>query len=148
MRLPRPVGQAVSIVGALVIGEASVSAGIVSAPMVIIVSITGIASFIVPSYSQAITIRLLRFPMMILAGTLGLYGVLLGVLFILIHMARLRSFGVPYLSPLAPMHASDMKDVFLRVPWWGMTKRSTETGKNNPRRMKGTLRPRSPKRGE
>ncbi|BCG61600.1 spore germination protein [Paenibacillus sp. URB8-2] len=148
VRLPRPVGQAVSIVGALVIGEASVSAGIVSAPMVIIVSITGIASFIVPSYSQAITIRLLRFPMMILAGTLGLYGVLLGVLFILIHMARLRSFGVPYLSPLAPMHASDMKDVFLRVPWWGMTKRSTETGKNNPRRMKGTLRPRSPKRGE
>ncbi|MFD1776947.1 spore germination protein [Paenibacillus rhizophilus] len=147
VRLPRPVGQAVSIVGALVIGEAAVSAGIVSAPMVIIVSITGIASFIVPSYSQAITIRLLRFPMMIMAGTLGLYGVLLGVLFILIHMSRLRSFGVPYLSPLAPLHASDLKDVLIRVPWWGMVRRSTETAKNNPRRMKGTLRPRPPKRG-
>ncbi|QWU16130.1 spore germination protein KA [Paenibacillus sophorae] len=147
VRLPRPVGQSVSIVGALVIGEASVSAGIVSAPMVIIVSITGIASFIIPSYSQAITIRLLRFPMMILAGTLGLYGVLLGVLFILIHMARLRSFGVPYLSPLAPMHASDLKDALVRVPWWGMVRRSTETSKNNPRRMKGSLRPRPPKRG-
>ncbi|WP_042208796.1 spore germination protein [Paenibacillus durus] len=147
VRLPRPVGQAVSIVGALVIGEASVSAGIVSAPMVIIVSITGIASFIIPSYSQAITIRLLRFPMMFLAGTLGLYGVLLGVLFILIHMARLRSFGVPYLSPLAPLHISDLKDALVRVPWWGMIKRSTESSKNNIRRMKGTLRPRPPKRG-
>ncbi|MDT3425337.1 spore germination protein KA [Paenibacillus forsythiae] len=147
VRLPRPVGQAVSIVGALVIGEASVSAGIVSAPMVIIVSITGIASFIIPSYSQAITIRLLRFPMMLLAGTLGLYGVLLGVLFILIHLARLRSFGVPYLSPLAPLHTSDLKDVLVRVPWWGMIRRSTESAKNNPRRMKGMLRPRPPKRG-
>ncbi|WP_025695419.1 spore germination protein [Paenibacillus durus] len=147
VRLPRPVGQAVSIVGALVIGEASVSAGIVSAPMVIIVSITGIASFIIPSYSQAITIRLLRFPMMFLAGTLGLYGVLLGVLFILIHMARLRSFGVPYLSPMAPLHTSDLKDVLVRVPWWGMINRSTEVSKNNTRRMKGALRPRPPKRG-
>ncbi|WP_232229073.1 spore germination protein [Paenibacillus zanthoxyli] len=147
VRLPRPVGQAVSIVGALVIGEASVSAGIVSAPMVIIVSITGIASFIIPSYSQAITIRLLRFPMMFLAGSLGLYGVLLGVLFILIHMTRLRSFGVPYLSPIAPLHISDLKDVLVRVPWWGMIKRSTEVSKNNTRRIKGTIQPRPPKRG-
>lgn len=147
VRLPRPVGQAVSIVGALVIGQAAVQAGLVSAPMVIIVSITGIASFTIPTFSQSIAIRLLRFPMMLLAGTLGLYGILLGILLILIHMARLRSFGVPYLSPMAPLHISDFKDVFIRVPWWGMMKRPTETGKNNSSRMRKGMRPRPPTRG-
>lgn len=147
VRLPRPVGQAISIVGALVIGEAAVQAGLVSAPMVIIVSITGIASFIIPSYSQSISIRLLRFPIMILGGTLGLYGVLLGMLMILIHMARLRSFGIPYLAPLAPMHPYDLKDILIRVPWWNMIDRPTEKAKKNPRRMKKGMRPR-PGRGE
>ncbi|MFC4766436.1 spore germination protein [Effusibacillus consociatus] len=145
VRLPRPVGQAVSIVGALVIGEAAVEAGIVSDPMVIVVSITGIASFIIPNFNQGIAIRLLRFPIMILAGTLGLYGILLGILFILIHMCRLRSFGVPYLAPLAPMHFGDFKDVLVRVPRWDMNERSQETGKNNPQRIRSLLRPRPPK---
>jgi spore germination protein KA len=147
VRLPRPVGQAISIVGALVIGQAAVQAGLVSAPMVIIVSITGIASFIIPSYSQSISIRLLRFPIMILAGTLGLYGVLLGILMILIHMARLRSFSIPYLAPVAPMHPRDLKDIFIRVPWWSMIERPTEKAKKNPQRMKKGMQPR-PERGE
>ncbi len=148
VRLPRPVGQAVSIVGALVIGQAAVQAGLVSAPMVIVVSITGIASFTFPSFSQSIAIRLLRFPMMFFAGTLGLYGVLLGMLILLIHMARLSSFGVPYLSPLAPLQFSDLKDVLVRVPWWGMIERPKQTGKTNPQRMKKGLRPRPPKHNE
>jgi spore germination protein KA len=148
VRLPRPVGQAVSIVGALVIGQAAVQAGLVSAPMVIVVSITGIASFTFPSFSQSIAIRLLRFPMMFFAGTLGLYGVLLGMLIILIHMARLSSFGVSYLSPLAPLQFSDLKDVLVRVPWWGMIGRPKQTGKNNPQRMKKGLGPRPPKHNE
>ncbi|GAA3330635.1 hypothetical protein GCM10020331_084000 [Ectobacillus funiculus] len=81
VRLPRTVGQAVSIVGALVIGQAAVQAGIVSATMVIVVSITGISSFIFPVFfSQGIAIRLLRFPMMICAATLGLYGILVAIL--------------------------------------------------------------------
>ncbi len=67
IRLPRPVGQAVSIVGALVIGEAAVRAGLASAPMVIIVSITGISSFAIPHYNAGIAIRMLRFPLMLLA---------------------------------------------------------------------------------
>lgn len=148
VRLPRPVGQAVSIVGALVIGQAAVQAGLVSAPMVIIVSITGIASFTIPTFSQSLAIRLLRFPMMLFAGTLGLYGILLGILIIVIHMSRLRSFGVPYLSPMAPLHAGDLKDVMVRVPWWGMMKRPHETGKNNSSRMKRGLRPHPPNRGK
>lgn len=146
VRLPRTVGQAVSIVGALVIGQAAVQAGIVSAAMVIVVSITGISSFIFPVFSQGIAIRLLRFPMMICAATLGLYGILVACLILLIHMARLRSFGVPYLSPVAPLNLPSLKDIYVRVPWWGMVDRSDQTGKKNRKRMSHSLRPRSPGR--
>jgi spore germination protein KA len=86
--------------------------------------------------------------MMFFAGTLGLYGVLLGILMILIHMTRLSSFGVPYLSPIAPLQFSDLKDVLVRLPWWGMIERPKQTGKKNPQRMKKGLRPRQPKNNE
>ena len=123
VRLPRPVGQAVSIVGALVIGQAAVEAGIVSAPSVIVVSMTGIASFTIPHFNFALGIRMLRFPLMILAGTLGLYGIILGALIILIHLCSLRTFGVPYFTPIGPTIGDSLKDVFIRVPWWAMHKR-------------------------
>lgn len=144
IRLPRPVGQAVSIVGALVIGQAAVQAGIVSATLIIVVSFTGIASFIFPLYNQGLAIRVLRFPMMLLAGLLGLYGIFLGLLLILIHLCKLRSFGIPYLSSLAPVHPNDLKDVFIRAPWWSMKKRPWEIGKRNPKRLGGVFRPRPP----
>ncbi|MDQ8737220.1 spore germination protein [Paenibacillus sp. LHD-38] len=146
LRLPRAIGGTISIVGALVIGQAAVQAGIVGAPLVIVVSITGIASFMFPSYSLTGAIRLLRFPMMFLAAFLGLYGILLGVFLILSHLVRLQSFGVPYLSPLAPFRFSDLKDVFVRVPWWAMKKRPSDTGKSNPIRMGKWLRPQPQKR--
>ncbi|MBL0385313.1 spore germination protein [Tumebacillus sp. ITR2] len=123
VRLPKTVGQAVSILGALVVGQASVQAGIVSAPMVIIVSITGIASFTIPRYNAAITLRMLRFPLMILASIFGMYGILIGVMFILGHMANLRSFGIPYLSPTGPLSSNDLRDVLIRAPWTEMSKR-------------------------
>ncbi|GAA0314801.1 spore germination protein [Bacillus carboniphilus] len=134
IRLPKPVGQAVSILGALVIGQAAVQAGIVSAPMVIIVSLTGIASFTIPRFNMAISIRLLRFPLMLLAGMFGLFGIVLGLLFIITHLCKLRSFGVPYLSPLAPLTVKDLKDVFIRVPWWKMNSRPNQTNKENAQR--------------
>jgi spore germination protein len=118
VRLPKPIGSAVSIVGALVIGEAAVQAGIVSPPMVIIVSVTGIAAFIIPRFNFANGIRLLRFPMILLAGTLGLYGVALGFLGILLHVTSLRSFGVPYFTPIAPFSIRSLKDTFIRTPIW------------------------------
>ncbi|QAY65871.1 spore germination protein [Paenibacillus protaetiae] len=135
IRLPRPAGQAVSIVGALVIGQAAVQAGIVSATLIIVVSFTGIASFIFPLYNQGLAIRMLRFPLMLMAGMLGLYGIFLGLLLLLAHLCKLRSFGVPYLTPLSPLHVSDLKDVFVRAPWTHMTKRPAATGKVNRRRM-------------
>jgi len=147
IRLPRAVGQAVSIVGALVIGQAAVQAGVVSPLMVIVVAITGISSFMNPSFSIALTMRLLRFPIMLLAGTLGLFGVMVGVLAILIHLAGLRSFGVPYLASLAPLHAGDLKDVAVRAPWWAMDNRPAETGKQNLRRQSPDQKPSAPEPG-
>ncbi|GAB7388766.1 spore germination protein [Bacillaceae bacterium] len=127
-RLPKQIGPAVSIVGALVIGEAAVSAGIISAPMVMVVAITGIASFSVPRYNVAIAFRMLRFPMMFLAGTLGLLGIMLGIIAIVVHLCTLRSFGVPYLSPMAPTKQRDMRDVLIRAPWWMFRTRPHLTG--------------------
>ncbi|MFK7695027.1 spore germination protein [Paenibacillus sp. HJGM_3] len=120
IRLPRPTGSAVSIVGALVIGQAAVQAGIVSAPMVIVVSLTGIASLITPRYSMGVGFRMLRFPMLLFSGMFGLYGITMASLFLLIHLTNLESFGVPYLSPIAPLSRTELKDVLIRAPRWKM----------------------------
>jgi len=135
VRLPKTVGQAVSILGALVVGQAAVEAGIVSAPMVIIVSITGIASFTIPRYNAAITFRMLRFPLMIAASLFGMYGILIGMMLILGHTANLRSFGVPYLSPTSPLSVGDLKDVVLRAPWWALGKRPSFLDVKDSRRV-------------
>lgn len=145
IRLPKQVGSAVSIVGALVIGQAAVQAGIVSAPMVMIVAITGIASFTIPRYTAAIALRLLRFPIILLAGTMGLLGVMLGIIFILIHLCTLRSFGVPYLTPMAPMKFRDMKDVLIKAPLWKLNTRPHLTGDFNKYRQAPQQKPDSRK---
>ncbi|WP_232243064.1 spore germination protein [Paenibacillus sp. GSMTC-2017] len=128
IRLPKQVGSAVSIVGALVIGQAAISAGIVSSPMIMVVAITGVASFLIPSYPLGIALRIIRFPIMFCAGFLGLYGVVLAVLLILIHMLSLRSFGVPYLSPVAPLQTSQLGDTIIRAPRWAQDERPHFTG--------------------
>ncbi|MDF2714498.1 MAG: GerA spore germination protein [Paenibacillus sp.] len=115
LRLPKAVGSAVSIVGALVIGEAAVQAGFISAPIVMIVAGTGIASFAFPRYSLGLPLRLLRFPLLLLGGVLGFYGVAMGVVFILIHLITLKSFGVPYLKPTAPFNTNALKDTWIRM---------------------------------
>lgn len=135
IRLPKTIGQAVSILGALVIGQAAVEAGIVSAPMVIIVSITGIASFTIPRFNMAISIRLLRFPLMILAGVFGLFGIIVGLVLTTVHLCRLESFGVPYLSGMAPYKKKEQKDLLIRVPWWKMILRPSSFSRLNRRRM-------------
>jgi len=112
IRMPRNVGQAVSIVGALVIGEAAVTAGIVGAPTVIIVSTVGITTFVVTTYTSAT--GLLRLFMILPASILGLFGLMLANLAVVVHLASLKSFGVPYLSPLAPLIVKDLRDVFWR----------------------------------
>lgn len=123
VRLPGPIGPTIGIVGALVIGEAAVTAGLVSPIMVIIVALTTIGSFASPSYSSAIAIRMLRFPLMILAGMFGLYGIMLFLIVIIIHLSSLKSFGVPYMTPLSPLKIREMRDLLLRAPQQWMQKR-------------------------
>ena len=119
LRLPRPVGQAISIVGALIMGDAAVSAGLVGAPLVIAIALTAVTGFVVPMQSDAASI--LRLISMILAAVLGGYGIAMGFLAALVHLAALKSFGVPYFEAFAP--SGDLKDAVVRAPLWMMTKR-------------------------
>jgi len=145
VRLPRPVGSAISIVGALVIGEGAVQAGLVSAPMVIAMALTGISGFIVPAINDAVVLSRLFF--VLLAGTLGLYGVLIGFLIILAHMCSLRSFGTPYLAPHAPIIFREWKDTLIRAPLWKMDRRpQTITWKHDAYREGSDQKPQPPKR--
>ncbi|MGE5626991.1 MAG: spore germination protein [Solirubrobacterales bacterium] len=140
VRLPRPVGPAISIVGGLVIGQAAVQAAVVSPLMVIVVSLTAIAGFTIPQYNISLSVRILRFALMILSSIFGLYGLMLGLLFLLVHMCSLKSFGTPYLYPLTPFDAPSFKDTVLRFPLWAFSKQKTirriskynENWRNNP----------------
>lgn len=116
LRLPKSVGSAVSIVGALVIGEAAINAGIASPIMVVVVALTGIASFSIPQYSIAIAFRLLQPPLMIFTVTLGIFGLSICLLWILLYLTSLRTLGQPYLSPLAPLRRQQLLDSVFRTP--------------------------------
>lgn len=115
-RLPKAIGQTIGIIGGIIIGDAAIRAGITSPSMVLLVAITAIASFIIPTYSAAIALRLIRFPLMILAATLGLYGVALGFILINIHLANLKSFGFDYMTPQSPFVPQDTRDWIMRLP--------------------------------
>jgi hypothetical protein len=118
IRLPAPIASTIGIVGGIIIGQAAVSAGLVSPIMVIVVALTAIGSFAVPSFNVAISIRILRFPIMILSAIFGLYGLTAGVILVLLHLVSLKSFGVPYLSPVAPLTLSGLTDTIVRAPSW------------------------------
>jgi spore germination protein KA len=148
VRLPKIYGPAISIVGVLILGEAAVRAGLVSSAMIIVVALTAIASFVTPIFSLSIAVRLLRFPMILLAGTLGLFGVVFGFSVVVIHVSSLRSFGVPFLEPIAPVIVSDLKDALIRLPWWAMDTRPEFTGKSDLRRQSRGLMPRASKTQE
>lgn len=136
VRIPRTVGQAVSIVGTLVIGQAAVDAGVVSAAMVIIVSITAISSYVIPENGLSIAVRIIRFALMMLAAAFGLLGILMGLIVLLLHLTSLRSFGVSYMSPFGPYVESDMKDTLFRLPWPRMTTRPQSISIQNTIRQK------------
>lgn len=148
IRIPKSVGQSVSVIGALIIGTAAVEAGIVSAAMVIIVSMTGIASFIIPHFDLALALRLLRFPIMLLAGVFGMFGIACGVILIYVHLVNLRSFGYPYLQPLAPFVPTELKDTIVRLPWWKMKERPSTAKANSRRQRKNARRWESSNQGE
>jgi spore germination protein len=123
LRLPKPVGQTVGLVGGLVIGQAAVEAGIVSPLMVIVVSLTAISSFAIPQYDAGVALRMLRFVAMFSAAMLGIYGVVMFTLFLSIHFVKIKNFGIPYASPLVPYRPNDWKDLLIRAPLSSMKKR-------------------------
>ena len=143
-RLPTHVGQAVSIVGALIIGQAAVEAGLVSSIVVIIVAVTAIFSFTIPYTNFALSLRLTRFFMLILAATLGIYGIMTGLLILSLNLISLRSFGVPFMVPFAPLSFEEMKDWFLRMPLWLINKRSGYIVKKNIIKKDRILKPGPP----
>ena len=134
IRMPRAVGVAVSIVGALVLGQAAVQAGLVSPAMVIVVGITAVASFAIPSFAVATSARLLRFPLMLVSSVFGFYGLTLALIVIIAHLTSLRSFGYPYLSPFAPIQTQDLKDSLFRFPITKLFKRPKKLSKKNQTR--------------
>lgn len=148
LRLPKNIGQAVSIVGALVIGQSAVQANIVSPAMVIVVSFTAIANFAIPSISAAISTRLIRFIIMFLAAFMGFYGIAVGFLIMVIHLCSLRSFGIPYMQPLAPLIPQSLSDTIIRLPLWSLKKRPRLISQKNVKRMGNNLKPSPPNDNE
>lgn len=134
-RLPRAIGSAISIVGALVIGEAAVTAGLVSAPVVIVTAVTAVSSFVIPALTGAMIV--FRFIFLLLGGVMGLPGITCGIFFVFIYTVSIRSFGIPYTSSMSPASTGNFKDVFLRYPLSSMRKRPDFLANRNKKRRGG-----------
>lgn len=136
LRLPRAIGSAVTIVGALVLGDAAINAGLVSPSVVIVVALTAIASFTTPNFSFSLAARLIRFAFIVLGGVFGLFGIQFGFLLTVLLLTSMRSFGYPYFAPMGPLILSEFRDVFARVWWWQMTRRPWAVGSREPVRQR------------
>lgn len=138
IRLPGPMGGTLGIVGGLIIGQAAVEANIVSPIVVIVVALTALSAFTIPTEGFATAFRLVKFYLIFLSMFLGIFGFVLGVLTLLIHLASLESFGVPYMMPFTAAEVnggSDRRDGFLRRPLRDMKKRPVFTRPGARRRL-------------
>src|SRR5699024_3484102 len=123
IRLPTPIGETIGIVGGLIIGDAIVKAGLVSNMMVIVIALTAIMSFTIASYEMSNTVRILNLPIMIAASFFGFVGIVLSTLLIVIHLCKLETFKISYLSPLAPLQIRELADSIVRLPVWLLNRR-------------------------
>ncbi len=121
LRMPKSVGHAISIVGALVIGDSAVTAGIISAPMLIIVGFTAVSSFVVSTLYESVAV--LRFTFIIIGGLGGLYGIMMGFAAVLVNAAAINPYGVPFTSPLSPTKIGAWRDLVVRQDWRRMGKK-------------------------
>lgn len=133
IRVPTIIGQTIGIVGALILGQAAVSAGIVSPILVIIVSVTGLGSFVIPSYTMGIALRILRLFFIFSAALMGFFGITVLAFIVTIIACSMKSFGVPYFSPIAPSTKMS-PDFLLRVPIWMQKNRPDEFNAPNRKR--------------
>ncbi|MCB2297701.1 spore germination protein [Clostridium tagluense] len=116
VRLPKPIGATIGIVGGLIIGQSAVSAGIASPIMIIIVAITAITTFVTPNYEVTAAFRFVRILLIIASAVVGFYGIVMGLIILLIHLVRMKSFGIPYLAPAVDTSIADLKDMYIRAP--------------------------------
>ncbi|WAG68305.1 spore germination protein [Clostridium sp. CF011] len=133
LRMPKHIGGAISIVGALVLGDAAVNARLVSAPIVIVTALTGISSIMLPQVLGIVEIRII---FLLLSSFLGLYGYIFGVMGLVLHMMSIRSFGIPYMTNIPSFSIQDIKDTVIRAPWWDMYLRPKLFTKNKRRQKK------------
>ena len=131
LRMPTKIGQSLSIVSGIIIGDAALKAKITSSSTLLIAGISVVASFAISNYQMSVSIRLLVYPMLILANWLGILGIVVGWFFILAYLCSMENFGVPYFS----FPSSDMKDIFIRAPIWKMNKRPEAIPHNDPIRQ-------------
>lgn len=124
LRLPTPVGQTLSIIGGIILGQSATAAEIVSPTTLVVIAITVICTFVIPNYDMALSIRLLRFGMLIFTAVLGILGLLIGVQLIVIRLMKMDSYGIPYLSPIAPLRSSGLKDTLIRTKIENLNKRA------------------------
>ncbi|HEX2927038.1 MAG TPA: spore germination protein [Ruminiclostridium sp.] len=117
IRIPGIIGNTLGIIGALILGQAAVQANIVSPVLIIVVSVTGLGNFAIPNYSLALAARVTRFCFIILAALLGFYGINIGIALLAILLTNIKSFGVPFFSPIAPK-TKESSDLFFRKPAW------------------------------
>ncbi|ELK46493.1 spore germination protein [Halobacillus sp. BAB-2008] len=137
-RLPTKVGQTIGIVGGIVIGTAAVDAGLTSNVLLIVVALSALASFTTPIYQISNTIRLIRFPFLIGAQMWGLIGISLVMVFFVGHLIRLTSIGRPFLAPIYPLRFRDLKDAFIRLPFYKQSKRPVQTRAEDSKRFNQT----------
>ena len=135
LRLPKSIGQAVSIVGAIVVGQAAVDAKLVSPAVVIAISVTAIANYTVPNQDLSNAIRLWRFIIAILSSILGLMGLSLGSLILLYHLCSIECFGVPYLSPFVSGRDDEFGDTLFRLPVYLLKNRPSNLNTLNKKRI-------------
>jgi spore germination protein KA len=123
IRVPGPIGPTLGIIGALILGQAAVAANIVSPILIIIVAVTGIGSFAIPNFSLGFSFRMLRFVYIFLGAIAGLLGITVGVFLHLLSLVSVKSFGVPFTSPFAPVIGFNRVRKFFKPPIWMMEKR-------------------------
>lgn len=134
IRMPKYVGLALSVVGALVLGDTAVKAGIISTPAVIIIAFSAICLYTVPDLVETSTT--LRLLFLIVAGSLGTFGLLLTIAFLLCYLVTEQDYGVPLLAPFAPLIARDMKDSYYKADLYTLDKRPRVLRSENKTRMK------------
>jgi spore germination protein KA len=139
LRIPGILGSTIGIVGALILGQTAVAAKIVSPIMVIVIALTGLASYSIPDYRLASAFRLSRFIFVLLAMSMGLVGVACGLLLFIAMLCSVKSFGVPYLAPLAPKAVSG-GDVILRSSTYNQRRRPDELNTKDEIRQKASSR--------